>query len=83
MQECVAAFKWTLMNIYRNGDIVYVVHVMPDANTGPASGSIYYYPPDEPEVERCLVGYIYRRSNMPELGLKSRHCPPSSVWRHT
>lgn len=59
-QESVEAFKWTLLHLYRRGDTVTVLHVMPDAHAGPASGSIYYIPPDDAETERCLVSCAAR-----------------------
>lgn len=56
LQDSVRAFRWALQNMYRPGDKLIVLHVMPDVFSGPASGSIYYVPPaNDPEVERCLV----------------------------
>lgn len=56
VQDSISAFHWTLRNIYRPGDQVFVLHVMPDLFSEPASGSIYYCPSGDPETERCLVG---------------------------
>jgi hypothetical protein len=56
-QESVNAFHWTLLNLYRRGDTLTILHIVPDGDTGPAPGSIYYCPPvHDPEEERCLVG---------------------------
>lgn len=48
------AFQWTLHNLYREGDAVHVLHVVPEALSSPASGSIYYPQPTDPEVDRAL-----------------------------
>lgn len=53
-EESVAAFMWTLVNLYREGDSLHVLHVVPEALSSPASGSIYYPQPIDPETERAL-----------------------------
>ncbi|GAB4821612.1 hypothetical protein N2152v2_008658 [Parachlorella kessleri] len=53
--ESVEAFQWALQHLYRQGDTLTVLHVVPDSDAGPTSGSIYYCPPcHDPESERCL-----------------------------
>lgn len=53
-EDSVAAFVWTLGNLYREGDSLHILHVVPEALSSPASGSIYYPQPIDPETERAL-----------------------------
>ena len=52
----MGAFNWTLKNLYRAGDNLHLLHVVPDVFSSPASGAIYYpATPDTEEVEQALV----------------------------
>ena len=42
MQESITAFEWAILNIYRPGDKLHVLHVVPNGTTTPASGFLYY-----------------------------------------
>lgn len=53
-QDSVFAFRWALDNIYRPGDSMHIVHVVPDDLSSPASGSLYYAPPAGTEAEAML-----------------------------
>lgn len=50
----MAAFFWTLSNVYREGDHLHLLHVVPEAFSSPAPGSVYYPVAQDPEVERTL-----------------------------
>jgi nucleotide-binding universal stress UspA family protein len=41
-QDSVAAFKWALHNLYRAGDALHILHVLPDTGSSPASGNVFY-----------------------------------------
>ena len=49
----MAAFHWALTNVYRDGDSVHILHVVPEVYSSPASGSIYYSAHD-PEADQKL-----------------------------
>lgn len=53
-EDSVCAFQWTLRNLYRAGDSLHLLHVVPDVFSSPASGAIYYPSMPDPEVERAL-----------------------------
>jgi nucleotide-binding universal stress UspA family protein len=44
----VAAFRWTLTNLYRPGDSLHLLHVVPDAASQPAASGSLFYPPNDP-----------------------------------
>ena len=54
-QDSVAAFKWALHNLYRAGDALHILHVLPDTGSSPASGQLYYGAGDtEEEASQVL-----------------------------
>lgn len=53
-EDSMMAYKWVLRNLLRPQDELHLLHVVPDAFTSPASGSVYYCSSPDPETERLL-----------------------------
>jgi nucleotide-binding universal stress UspA family protein len=54
IQDSIAAFEWALRNLYRPGDAIHILHVVPALRDAPASGSLYYPRYDPVGCEQSL-----------------------------
>eukprot|EP00884_Botryococcus_braunii_P020544 jgi/Botrbrau1/7173/Bobra.0300s0006.1 len=54
-KDALRAFNWALSHIYRPGDVLHILHVLPFVDTRPASGQLYYVPPADQALEEVMV----------------------------
>lgn len=54
-EDSEMALKWTVNNVYRHGDALHLLHVIPFVHRRSVPSAVIYSPPDDPEVKEKMT----------------------------